>query len=115
MAGDEIRRADQIWSVDRLWSEAQVRDSNRAGLLRVIDKVALGKQVGSLANDLDRVLVRADRSVGAQAIEQAAHGAGGFDIEASRVDRQAGMTDVVVDTDGEVLLWFRQGQVVEDR
>src|SRR3984893_10392987 len=115
MAGDEIRRADQIWGVDRLWPEAQVRNCDRTRLLRVIHEVALGKQVRSLTDDFDRVLVRADGPIGAEAIEQTAHGAGGFNVETSRVDRQAGMADVVVDSDGEVLLWLREGQVVEDR
>jgi hypothetical protein len=57
-------------------AEAQVRDRDRAGLLGVVDEVALGEVVRVLADDLDAVLVGADRAVGAQAVEQGAHHVG---------------------------------------
>ena len=42
MAGDEVGLADQVGRADRPRAEAQVRDGDRAGLLRVVDEVALG-------------------------------------------------------------------------
>ena len=74
VAGDEGRAVDQVGGADRLRAEAQVRDGDRAGLLRVVDEVALGVVVRLLADDLDGVLVGADRAVGAEAVEERAHG-----------------------------------------
>ncbi len=71
MAGDEIGLADQVDRANRLRAEAQVRDGHRAGLLRVIDEVALRVVVGVLADDLDGILVGADRAVRAQPVEHA--------------------------------------------
>jgi hypothetical protein len=50
--------------------------------------------------DLDRVLVRADRSVGAEAEEDRTDRAGRLDVQ-RRVEGQARPGDVVVDADGE--------------
>ena len=65
MTGNEIRliRFDEIRRADGFRSKAQVGDGHGAGLLRVIDEVALGKVIGLFADDLDRVLVRANGSV----------------------------------------------------
>ena len=49
--------------------DAQVRDGDRARLLRVVDEVALRVEIGLLADDLDRVLVGAHGAVGAEAVE----------------------------------------------
>ena len=72
---------DQVRRADRLRPEAQVRDGLRAGLLRVVDEVALRVQVLLGAEDLDRVLVRADRAVRAEAEEDRAHRLGRLDVE----------------------------------
>ncbi len=73
MAGDDVGLvwADLIGRADRARAETQVRDSYRSGLLRVVDEVALRVVIGLLANDLDRILVRADRAVGTQTPEDA--------------------------------------------
>ena len=65
MAGHEVRlvRFDEIRCADGFWSKAQVRHGHRAGFLRVVVEVALGEVVGLFADDLDRVLVRADCAV----------------------------------------------------
>src|SRR5262249_59332457 len=73
MAADEARLRDEIGGPDRLRPEAQVRDRLRAGLLGVVDEVALRVQTLLVAEDLDRVLVRADRAVGAEPEEDRAH------------------------------------------
>ena len=62
-------------------AEAQVRDGLRAGLLGVVDEVPLGVQIRLVTEDLDRVLVRADRPVGAEAEEHGADGLRRLDVE----------------------------------
>ncbi len=105
VAGHEVGLVgfDQVGGVDRLGAEAQVGGGDRAGLLRVVDEVALGEVIGLFADDLDRVLVGAHRAVGAEAEEHAAHGLFGFDRE-GRVYVEAGVRNVVVDAHGEVVL-----------
>ncbi len=73
MDGHEIRLLDQVGRVNRPWSEAQVRDGDGAGLLRVIDEVSLSIVGCVLANDLDRVLVGTNRAIGAQTVEYSPH------------------------------------------
>ena len=65
VAANEVGFAigDQVGSVDGLGTEAQVRNGNRAGFLRVVLKVTLGIIGGLITDDLDRVLVRADGAV----------------------------------------------------
>ena len=104
VAGDEVGVLDQVGRADRLRAEAQVRDGDRARLLRVVDEVALGEQVGALADDLDRRLVGADRAVRAEAEEHRLDLAGRPRVAEVAVDRQAQVGDVVVDADGEVAL-----------
>ena len=78
MAGYEVGLIclDQIWGMDRLGAETQVRGGNRAGFLRVVNEVALSVVRGFLADDLDRVLVGSDGSVGAarSSLERAIRG-----------------------------------------
>ncbi len=91
VAGDEVGcvGCDQVGRLDWLGAKAQVRRSQRAGLLGVIVEIALGVVVGVFADDLDGVLVGADRTIRTQAKEQAANGLGMFNREI-RVIVQAG-------------------------
>jgi hypothetical protein len=104
VAGDEARHAvlDQIGRADRTRAEAQVRHRHRAGLLRVVDEVALRRELGRLAEDLDRVLVGRHRAIGAESPEhgvlQSLRGVG----TEARVPRQRQLREVVVDADGEL-------------
>ena len=66
VAPDKIRRGDQIRCVDRLFSEPQMRDRDRAGLLGIVNKIRLRVEPELLGDDLDCVFVRADRAVGAE-------------------------------------------------
>ena len=100
MAADEAGLLHQVGRADRLRPEPQVRHGLRARLLRVVDEVALRVQVLLGAEDLDRVLVRADRAVRAEAEEDRADRAGRFDVQ-RRVIRQAQAGHVVVDADRE--------------
>ena len=61
-----------------------------ARLLRVVHEVTLGEAVGLLADDLDGVLVRADRAVGAEPEEDRPQRVRRLDIEAVvHLQRQA--------------------------
>ena len=115
MAGDQIGIvvADEVGGADGGGAEAQVRDGDGAGFLRVVDEIALGAQVGVLADDLDAVLVGAHRAIAAQPVEHRLEGARvGVGAEAG-VPVQAGVRDVVVDADGEVVpgLYFSSWSV----
>ena len=99
VAADEARLLHEVGRPDRLRPEAEVRDRLRAGLLRVVDEVALRVQA-LVPEDLDRVLVRADRPVRAQAEEDRAHRLGRLDVQ-RRVVVQARPGDVVLDADRE--------------
>ena len=112
VAADEAGLRDEVRRADRLRPEAQVRDGLRAGLLGVVDEVALGVQALFGAEDLDRVLVRADRAVGAEAEEHRPHGLRRLDVE-RRVVGQARAGDVVVDPDREPPLGPLALQLVE--
>ena len=112
VAGDEIGLPDQVRGLDRPRAEAQVRDGDRAGLLRVVDEVALRVQRRVLADDLDRVLGRADGAVRAEAVEHGARGALLLGVEGF-VDRQREVGHVVDDADGEVALGRFLAQLVE--
>jgi hypothetical protein len=73
-----------------------------AGLLRVVDEVTLRVVLRLLADDLDRVLVRADGTVGAESEEDGAHAILGLDIELG-VHLQGSVGDVIHDPDREVV------------
>ena len=113
MAGHKIRLRDEIGGTDGPRPEAQVRYRHGAGFLRVIDEVALGVEVGVLADDLDGVLVGAHGAVRPQAVEDGAHGVGALGGELAVVI-QAGAGDVVDDADREVVLGLRLLHLVED-
>ncbi len=112
VAGDEVGAADEIAGADRLGTEAQVRSRQRAGLLRVVHEVALRVVLRVFADDLDGVLVGADGSVRAQAVEQSANCACIFGGE-RRIVVDAGVRYVVDDADGEVILAATLCELVE--
>ncbi len=99
VAGDEVGLLHEVGRADRGATEAKVRHGHRAGLLRVVDEVPLGVEVGLRADDLHGGLVRADGPVGAERIE---HGRAHVGIHAERVVHlQAQAADVVDDADRE--------------
>ena len=113
VARDEVRAPHEVRRADRPRPEAQVRDGDGARLLRVVDEVALREVVRLLADDLDRVLVRADGAVGAEAVEEGAHRVGRLDVEL-RVPGKRRVRHVVHDADREVVLRLRLRELVED-
>ena len=114
MARHEVGLGTEVGAADQVRPEPQVRDGDRAGLLGVVDEVALGVVVGVAADDLDRVLVRADRPVGAETVEHALEHVflrdppGGVYVEACS-------GHVVVDSHREMGFRCFGGQVIQDR
>ena len=107
VAGDEVGVLDEVRRADRLGPEPQVRHGHRARLLRVVDEVALGEQVGVLADDLHRRLVGPDGAVGAEPEEHRLHLTGSAAVAERVVDVEAQPGDVVVDADREPPLRWR--------
>ncbi len=114
MAGDEIGAGDQIGGTDWLGAKPQVRYCHRSRLLGVIDKVALGVVFGFFADDFDRVLVGPHRAIGPQPKEDRPHHIVRFCGEAG-IKVEGGVTKVVMDANGEVVLRRSCGQVIENR
>ena len=113
MAGHELGLFNQVRRLDRMRAETQVRHRHRAGLLRVIDEVALRIVVGALGDDLDRVLVGADGAVRTQTEEHRPLHT--FELGVERgIRRQREMGDVVGDADGELRLRLVLLEFIED-
>ena len=99
MAGDEVSVANQIAAADRLIAKAQVALGDAAGLFAVVLEVGLYIFVGMVTDNLDGVLVGADRTVRAETPELATAGTGRYDVD-FLADGQGAMGYVVVDADG---------------
>ena len=112
VAGDEIRFGDQVCGTNRIRAEAEVGNGDRAGFLRVVNKIALREIAGSFADDLDGVFVGADGAVRAEAVEQGANGARIFGREIGIVG-EAGVRYVIDDADREMIFRFRLLQFIE--
>ena len=102
VAGDEIRRVDEVGGLNGRLAESQVRDGDAARLLGVVEEISLRVHIGVVADDLDGVLVRAYRAVRAEAVEFAADGPLGRGVILLG-EIQRSMRQIVVDTDGEVI------------
>jgi hypothetical protein len=103
VAGDEARPVNQVRRADRPRGDAQVRDRDGARLLRVVDEVGLDEGVALLAEDLDRVAVRPDRAVGAQAEEDGAGDLVRLDVELGVVRQRRCVTSSTMPT----VKWLR--------
>ena len=114
VAGDEAGAVHQVRRPDRLLARAQVGDRDRARFLRVVDEVALREEIRFLADDLDGVLVGADRAVGAEAVEHRRRHVLRLGPE-RRIPRERRVRHVVDDADGEMALRLVLGDLVEDR
>ena len=112
MAGHEVRFLNQIGSTDVLLAEAQVRGGHRTGLLGVINEVGLGVVAGFLADDLDRVLVGADCTVGTETEEHRLVDAF-HRVLVAVINFQAAVGDVLFDADHELVLGVLDLEVVE--
>ena len=111
MTGDKISitAIDQVRRMYRFVTETQVGDGDRTRFFRVIDEITLCIFIGRLADDLDAVLVRTDRTIAAQTIE--------YRLKTilvrigSKIDIpvKAAVGDVIMDTDSEMIFWSRFG------
>ena len=102
VASDKVGRVDQITGLNGLVAEPKVRNGDAARLFRIVHKVTLSVLVGVVADNFDAVLVGADGTVRAQAVELAANGACGSGVD-EFVQGQVVAGDVVDDTDGEAV------------
>ena len=103
VAGDEVRRVDEVFALNGRLAESEVGNGDAARLLGVIEEVRLRIHIGVVADDLDGVLVCTDRAVRTEAVELAARGAGGGGVELlGEIER--GVRHVLVNTHGEVVL-----------
>ncbi len=83
-----------------------MRYGDTARLLRIVEEVSLRVLVRVVADNLDRVFVRADGTVRAETVEFTARRAGGCGVELlGEVER--GVGNVLINTDSEVV--FRRG------
>ena len=113
-ARHEARLLDEVGGTDRTRAETQVGDRRGAGLLGVVHEVALREVRRLFADDLDGVLVRADRAVRAEADEDRALDVVRLDVERV-VPFERGVRQVVVDADREAFLRSGLGELVVDR
>ena len=113
VAGHEVGMVDEPGHVEVALAEAQVADRDAAGLLRVVGEVGLGVLVGVVADDLDRVLVGADGTIGTETVEHAADDSLRSDVD-DVVDGNRLVGDVIVDADGEAVEGVLAGKEVED-
>ena len=102
--------ANQVRGVDDALTKAEVRGGHGAGLLGVVNEVALGVVVGFVTDNLDGVLVGTHGTVGTQTEEHSLEEVA-FQLEV-RVDGEARVADVVVDTDGEACFRSVLGEFV---
>ena len=110
----EVGSIYKIGRTDRSVTETQVRASEAARLLRVVGEVSLTVFVGVLTDDLHRVLVGTDCTVGTQAVEFSLIGR----LVAESLFRKKGKRgeiEIIHDTHSEVILGLRECEVVKYR
>ena len=99
----EIRVIDEVRRLDRICSESQVGDGNPAGFLGVVFKITLCIHIGFVADNLDRTLIGADRTIGTEAPELALDRP--FFISMEILNRSQGFEcHIIRNTDSEVIL-----------
>jgi len=113
VTGDEVGPGDQIRRTDGPGAKAQVGDGTCSGFLGVVHKISLSEEIRVFADDLDAVLIGSDRTIRAEAEEQALPPFGFVERE-GRVVVQTGKGYVVVDPHGEVVPGFGFFQFIKD-
>src|SRR5215217_5327619 len=96
--GDEVRVLNEISTLDWTRTKTQVRDSHRTGFLGVVYKITLGVVWSLFTDNLDRVLIGTDCSIGAKAPKDCSHLILGLSTECL-VKWKARESDIVVDPD----------------
>ena len=114
VAGDEVALFDEVGRADGYIAKAEMALGDAEALLRVVLEVGLGVLRGVVVDDGDRVVVRADGTVTAEAPELAADDAALIEVERALL-RQGQVRDVVHDADGEAVQGFVLREVRVDR
>ncbi len=114
VACHEVGGCHQISRADGLVAEAEVRAGESARLLGVVGEVGLAVLVGVVADNLHRVLVGTDCTVGSKAVEFSLECAGSAEshllLEGERLEG-----NVVDDTEREVVLRLWKSKILEHR
>ncbi len=97
----EVSRFDIIGRTNRAVAETQMGFRNAAGFLRIIFEISLNVLVRIIADNLDRVLVGTNCTIGTEAPELAADDSVRLDIHRYERNRQIGY--IIIDADGEML------------
>ena len=105
MTCDKVRLADKIRLADFFLSETQVRGGNRTRFFGVVHEIGLRVVFGRFTDDLDGVLVGADRTVGTESVEHRLVHTGIVNMEVVIIGK-ACMRNIIVNTDGKVGLLF---------
>jgi len=81
MAGQKPRLPNERGRAELDGGSSEMRDRHRAGFARIVHEVALHPAVRAFTDNLDRVLVGADRSVGAESEEHGSKNLRRFNVE----------------------------------
>ena len=103
MDTDKIGFLDIVLAADRGFAKAQVGPGQAAGFFPVIFEISLDVEVRVVTDDLNCILVGANRSVGANAPELAAHRSFRHNIDFIPI-RERMMGHIINDTDGVMVL-----------
>ena len=103
VAGQEVRRLDEVGGADGLLAESKVTFGDAVGFLGVVFKIRLGIHAGVVADDLGGILVGSHGAVGPQAPEFAGNGIRGLSNQGF-FHIQTEMGHVVHHADGKELL-----------
>ena len=114
VAGNEVRRVDKVFALNGGLAEAQVRNGDAARFLGIVEEISLRVHIGMIADDLDRVFVRAHRAVRSETVEFARGGAFGRGVVLFR-EIERGVRHVLVNTDGEVVFGLLRFEVLVNR
>ena len=112
MAGDKVSLAHQICRQNGMLAKAQVRLGDAAGFLGIVFKVSLDIHIRVVADNLDGVLVGANRTVRTKAPELTADGP--FRVDRDRYVGQGMVSNVVDDAQREVVLRLERVHIGED-
>ena len=112
MAGDVIGAADEIGPADGIGAEAQMGNRDAAGFLGIVSEISLRKHVRVIADDFDRVFIRADGAVRSESPEFTGNGA----VRAFGYGhgRQREICHVVSDGECEIVARILGGKVRKD-
>ena len=114
MASDEVCCGDEVRRADGGLAKAEMALGQTAGFFGVIDEISLAVEVRGMTDNLDGVLVGTHGTVGTHAPELGAGLAGGSGLNLLR-QRQRGVSHIVHDADGEVVLGYVLLEIVEHR